>query len=664
VQLLAIVLYSIWGERRILELRPGSLNVVTGQSKTGKSALLDIVEFCLGRPTVTMPVGPITTTISWYAVLVQLPGGGRAFAARPSARQGAASTQQGMLELGGDDLEALEFGALKVNADARSVRSQLGVMIGIAENRQGLDAGSPRTGLEANLSHALFLCLQGQSEIANRSLLFHRQGEEGITSALQETIPYFLGAVPADHARKRQLLEAARRDLRRAESELQAAEQRADSQDVSVRAAVAEAYAAGLVDQSVYPDRGSALQALAIAVSSDTAESVLDDEIQDRLAALENQRSDLRGQLREASELRNLLLAQGRGEVTYHDAVISQVDRLSSINILPAAPQDDGSHCPICGSVLSELDATSADLQSALLQVRAQLADLEAARPRLREALGQIDDRLAEMRDELRALEQTAAQLATSAAPALPTRPEERAFSRGRLDVLLQSLRPVDASMLLQLRQRVSGLGASIERLEAELNPDNEREELTSRLLAVGADMTAWATQLQLEHAGGGVWLDLRRLTVVADTQSGPAPMSRIGSAENWIGYHLIAHLALHRFFVQRDRPVPHLLMLDQPTQAYYPSELEQLSGVPSRDEDRTAVRRLYELMQAVVTELSPQFQLIVCDHANLDEPWFQTAIAENWRHGGQLVPAEWIERERTERETSSTDEANADPQT
>jgi Protein of unknown function (DUF3732) len=76
---------------------------------------------------------------------------------------------------------------------------------------------------------------------------------------------------------------------------------------------------------------------------------------------------------------------------------------------------------------------------------------------------------------------------------------------------------------------------------------------------------------LQLEHSAEDVRLDLAKLTVVADTPTGPAPLSRIGSAKNWVGYHLSTHLALHRFLALQDRPVPRFLMLDQPTQAHYP---------------------------------------------------------------------------------------------
>jgi hypothetical protein len=155
--------------------------------------------------------------------------------------------------------------------------------------------------------------------------------------------------------------------------------------------------------------------------------------------------------------------------------------------------------------------------------------------------------------------------------------------------------------------------------------------------------MTTYAERLQLEHRGPNVRIDLARLTVVTDTNSGPTTLLRIGSAENWMGYHLVTHLALHRYFTQQDRPVPRLLMVDQPTQAYYPSEVAQRSGDMDTDSDRVAVRRLFELIRDVVAELSPAMQVIVCDHANLTETWFQDCVVHNWRDGRKLIPADWL---------------------
>ena len=71
-----------------------------------------------------------------------------------------------------------------------------------------------------------------------------------------------------------------------------------------------------------------------------------------------------------------------------------------------------------------------------------------------------------------------------------------------------------------------------------------------------------YSSGLDLEHVGSQLRLDIRNLTVVADTLDGPVPLYRMGSGENWVGYHVLAHLALHKWFRQKKRPVPGFLIL------------------------------------------------------------------------------------------------------
>ena len=52
--------------------------------------------------------------------------------------------------------------------------------------------------------------------------------------------------------------------------------------------------------------------------------------------------------------------------------------------------------------------------------------------------------------------------------------------------------------------------------------------------------------------------------------------LAQMGSGENWVGYHVAAHLSIHKLFRLRKRPVPGLLMLDQPSQVHYPPEQDQ----------------------------------------------------------------------------------------
>lgn len=660
MQILAIILYNATGDRRIVEFRPGALNVVTGSPGTGKSALLDIVEFCLGRSTVTMAAGPITQTVAWYAVLLQLPSGARAFVARPAARPGAGSSHRAMLEIG-TELEPLPYDRLEANADADTVRDELGRAIGIDENASDPGTVALRQPLEANLGHATLLCLQGQNEIGNRALLFHRQGEEGgaIARAIQDTLPYFLGAVPRDQAVRRQILTNARRDLRRAEQDLAQAQAADQDIELNLRAMVGEAAVAGLIPDEEVEGRSEMLAALESTLTASGPEPAGDEIVAERREHLERERSDLRLALRAAGEQLALLEAMDGDERAYEGVVGQQISRLRSLELLGTV--ESGAECPICGNGVEGEDASIDELRDAAEQLRSQLSSVEAVRPRRRQAVEGLSGQIDELRQRLRAADDALAGLdATEAGEAAAgSRAEQQAFTRGRIQHFLSSARRAEPDELRRLEQRVAMNQEAVRRLEAGLDPDEEREQLTSRLAIVGNDMTRWAEKLELEHTGN-VRLNLRSLTVVADTDEGPAPLMRIGSAANWIGYHLVAHLALHRYFARQDRPVPRFLLLDQLTQAYYPSEVEQQSGVPEGEEDRAAVLRHFELLHSVTQELAPSMQIIVCDHANLDEPWFQEAVGENnWREGLKLIPDTWIEEARSSEQTGTGGEGD-----
>jgi hypothetical protein len=651
VQLLSLILYHRDGRRRTVEFSPGALNIVTGESQTGKSALLTIVEYCLGRDSMRIPAGPISDTVSWYAALWQLDLNARAFVARPAPAAGRASTQRAMLEFGGADLEPLDFARLEANTDSDALREQLGRRIGIEENRSEPGPASLRAPLEAHLGHAAWLCLQSQNEIADQDQLFHRQGEPGIDQALRDTLPYFLGAVAADQARKRAQLRDARRRLQQIESSWRSAETAAQTVDVRLRGLLVEAHTVGLSDvaeAATTPALVLALQAARHAAAPE--ESALPDAAaDDRRRDLFADRDRLRQELYRVMADRSLLLDQQAGEGGYTRALAVHIGRLTSLDLLDLGSDEtddqSGEHvCPACGQNMSDPYPTAEQLRDTLNRLRGQLVDMTAARPSQRAALQLLDETAADLRAQLRAADTAIEGLrsADAAAEGRAATAAARDFTRGRIDATLAGGLAVDDTELRRLRAARDAAAATFAALQAELDVDDEREQLTSRLLSIGRG-TAYADRLALEHAGVSVRLDLARLTVVTDTAAGPIPLYRIGSAANWIGYHLVTHLALHRYLVNQNRPVPRFLMLDQPTQAYYPSEVTRRSGLPSNDADREAVLAMFTLARDVVQELAPELQIIICDHANLPDDWFQTAVVHNWRDGQKLIPSDWL---------------------
>ena len=126
--------------------------------------------------------------------------------------------------------------------------------------------------------------------------------------------------------------------------------------------------------------------------------------------------------------------------------------------------------------------------------------------------------------------------------------------------------------LIKEARRRVELLAESV-------SADDVEERVYTFLNLIADHMTSYASGLDLEHAEGRIRLDLKKLSVVAETVTGPIPLNRIGSGENWVGYHVVTLLALHRWFREQGRPVPGILVFDQPSQAHYPPEADQSGG-------------------------------------------------------------------------------------
>lgn len=53
---------------RKVEFKNNSVNVVHGNSRTGKSSLIPIIDYCFGSSDYRVPVGVIRDTTAWFGV--------------------------------------------------------------------------------------------------------------------------------------------------------------------------------------------------------------------------------------------------------------------------------------------------------------------------------------------------------------------------------------------------------------------------------------------------------------------------------------------------------------------------------------------------------------------------------------------------------------------
>lgn len=641
MQLLDIVLFSHDGQRRALSLTPGRVNLITGASKTGKSALVDIVDYCFGAGECRVPEGPIRRSVSWFGLRLQLEGG-QAFIARrcPGARM--ASSEECFIEVGGH-VTLPEARDLRHTTNTKGLGAQLTSWTGIHDNLYEPPVGQTRAALAATVRHALALCFQPQDEIIRRQQLFHGAAENTfVAQALKDTLPYFLGAVDDAYVRRREELRRLREQLRACErqlTELKALRGEGISKAATLLAQARDAGLSATV-AATWEDAVAALRVCAQTPLTAVDTNRPDGQEYARLSAERTQLLEEQRRLRDEIEAAR---AFEREKVGFSHEASEQRARLTSIGIFEAA--EPGQACPLCTQALPESLALPSvtQIKETLTDVASRLDAVTRAAPQVEKAIAEIDTRLQRVQASL-AKNRAEMEAVRSASDRLQSFQEEsvkRALILGRLSLYLESLPELPDTQALE--EQAQGLRERCAALEDQLSNERVQERLESISSLLGQHLTASAQKLELEHSRFPLRLDLRKLMIVADTADGPVPMDRMGSGENWVGYHLIGHLALHEWFTRRGRPVPRFLFLDQPSQVYFPPETDVDGSMTMGSEtDRQAVVRMFRYVFETVEALTPHFQVVLTEHADINEDWYQGAIVERWRGGLKLVPDDW----------------------
>lgn len=643
VQILEIVVFSHDGRARALSLQPGRVNVITGASKTGKSALVDIVDYCFGASQCRVPEGPIRRCVSWFGLRLQLDKG-QAFIARRCPGPRAQSSEDCFVELG-DGVATPAADALRQTTNTKGLVSLLSSFSGISDNIHEAPAGQTRTPLSATVRHAISFCFQPQDEIIRRQQLFHGAADNFVAQGIKDVLPYFLGAVDDEYVRKREELRRLREQLRAVDRQL--SELRALRGDGISKAAtlLAQARDAGLTVAiaQTWEDAVLALQEVSKVPVETAAAGSPPAEANTEYTRLSDERSQLLEQQKRLRDEIRTARAFERDEKGFSREADEQRARLVSIGIFEG--QDPGHACPLCSQSLG--DSTSIpeveELRTALTDVSTRLESVTRVAPQMEKAIAEIEGRLhglhaamTKNRAEMEAVRRSSDQL-----QGIRDEVAKRALILGRVSLYLESLPDLPDSK--KLEEQAHLLRSQCAALEDELSNERVKERIESITSILGRRMTDWARELDLEHSKYPLRLDIKKLTIVADTADGPVSMDRMGSGENWVGYHLIGHLALHEWFTQRDRPVPRFLFLDQPSQVYFPPE-KDVNGSMAMigEDDRQAVSRMFRFVFDVVAGVSPGFQVIMTEHADINEAWYQSSVVERWRGGLALVPGDW----------------------
>lgn len=648
-QLLKLILWPrTEAAPRVVSFIPGVVNVISGASKTGKSAVIPIIDYCLGADKCSIPVGVIRENCSWFGILVDTLEGQKLLARREPGDQQKTGD---MLLLEAPEI-AIPDRIEEKNTNVDAVKAMLNRLAGLTN----LDFDpSAEGGFKARPSFRdlIAFTFQPQNILANPDVMFFKADTTEHREKLKTIFPYILGAVTGRVLQARFELDRLGRTLRRKENDLRALTAASNAWRLEAQGWLRQAVEFGLLppDQPLPEDWPSIVDLLRQVVqrNSRAAAPTLAgiDVALSHLQVLRAEETTVAAQLTEHRQRLNELRRLLESSEAYGGAIRIQRDRLALADWFrslvesgredePTAQLSDGGREQIL-MLCDSLDALEVRLRT-----HPSISDtLDKEVLRLRNATEVVLERLNEIRQEITSLER-----ASEVARQANERYDRIERFLGRLDQALRLYDSADQSG--GLRQEIEALRSEIEQLQRTVSEGEIKRKLGNSLDRIEGIASRLVPRLDAEWPDAPIRLMIEDLTVKVIRGKRDDYLWEIGSGANWLAYHVALTLALQKFFLaEPHHPVPGLLVYDQPSQVYFPKRAAgdgPVEPITWRDQDVVAVRKVFELLGDEALAAKGRLQVIVLDHAD-EDVWGElpgVQLTEEWR-GQALVPLEWM---------------------
>ncbi|PXX35202.1 MULTISPECIES: DUF3732 domain-containing protein [Burkholderia] len=658
----------LWPENPNNRIQPltfvdNKVNIIHGRSRTGKSSIIAIIDYCLGASRCTIPVGQIRDKTAWFGLKVRIRDTWILIARRTPER--ATGTKECHISwLATEDAPIPDHlkgtHTLVQFKDAFNRIARVTNISLVVEDEEIANTENPPSYRDL----ASFNLLP-QHIVANPNVLFYKSDSYKHKEKLRRVFPYALGIVDVDYLTATRERNRLQKQLDGLQKEELGRHRAFSSWESDVRVIWEESVKLGLSDAASDESLGSRVEALK-ALNDEYLRGALLERLKTPQYGYANElfrqaTADEEVAQREVDDLFRELRDYERLSDRAKDlakAVDTEQARVVNLDWLQRSLVND-SGCVVCGSKTNHSHVVLDKLAVKLNEVN-RLSEALLEGPIVDRQLEQLKRTLSDAGDRLHAARLKRIQL----------KPDEFAplGSLGRVFVLLGRLQSLLMALATlegrgDLPARIRETERRIKELDRYINTSGR--EVRQR--AVGEELTdlieGYAANLKLKE-NGKISLDQSELTLSFSraVTNRKDFLWEIGSGANWMAYHLATFLALHEFFTKEERingPVFGFLAIDQPSQVYFPStfsgtnlldqfreQATELRG--QRDLDIEQTQLIFKTLARGIERAKFKYQTIVVEHAD-QSIWGQGKWGRYmhevavWKNEGEgLIPKDW----------------------
>lgn len=645
------------GKAHYITLTKG-VNVITGRSSTGKSALIEIFDYCFGSSEFTVPVGVITDHAELYFVTMQVEQGFVALVRSEKLNgQGLILQAAELASVDPATFNSSTFSDASAFMPLKDYTRRLGRMMGLSITDVDEDLkdrefrrNKARKATPSVRSFTSFM-LQHQNLVANKHALFYRFDEKEKRDQVIEHFMIFLGHVDGDYYQLMQRVNEKRRELDvLVRISLPQAKLLRENAERTVRFELDRYLAASGRDLNIGAwgeDPGNAIE---MARKNEVQLDSLSAQHLEVRNKLEQERSRLMAERREIQQHLSLIAAAQNQVVEY---------RRKAQNVpTPAEGRDGQSYCVFCQTTHPALDQHANKLSQAIDWLNDELGKLRTLPVSLTEDRHSNERALTINADALNVVLERISVLDGQVNDLREQRTHLEIAMAAKLGVIA-ALKSMDESPVTPIEEKIEELKGEVERLEAEIKERyhvlDYRQRVERRIREL---MKAIGDGFEFEASYRPINLHFSSETFELWHLAGNNEkvfLRSMGSGANWLSCHLTLFLALHRYFCELGKQcfIPPVLFFDQPSQVYFPPILdtdeefsperignrEGKARVRAVNDDVKAVEnlfsRLVEFCAQTKDKTAIEPQVIVTDHAD-------NLTLHGEKQFGELVRAKW----------------------
>lgn len=626
---------------KVYEFKRDKLNIIYGDSKTGKSALIPIIDYCLCSSDCRIPTGAIRQACEWYGIVLQIGGESLLLARRDPGNRLITSEMYTVREKS----PVIPVAISDANNSSEAVKSELNQLLGITDLRLSADE-SHYYNRPSIRDEAAFL-FQPQNIIANPEALFYKLDDFNHKQKLSNAFPYFLGVLTSRELSIREALSVLNKKILKLDREIQTISNLSEKWLGKIDGELNRAIELGLssFDLESDTDLDARIDEIGRISVLGSLDSQMDggclDRASEKLLELEKRDRELSAQLSQLQSRRHLIEGALDAYDEREQTMCSLGDYLGTVEWMASKVNDEGV-CPICGASLSN----HSDQIKELVNTMASMNDGGSRPDRL-----SLDKELKKVKEKIQVILDERTSLGQSMQFLSDEINGER-YRFGEIDRFIGELR-TSYKQYVELRD-VRGLIGERQKLvdernslESAYNKKNIEEKQAAALNTIARYTSECLESLDVEDSKVATRLDIDNLALRIEDEPGSRRyryLNQMGSASNWLSYHVALSLALQKFF-QTLSPVgmPAFVVYDQPSQVYFPHEIDD-----SRDKDKCAVKNLIGLLERCASSQDFPCQIILTEHAG-EDIWGSLSeinVVAHWESEGEkLVPDDWAER-------------------